>query len=133
MRPDFSAEPLDTNQRARATLRASVRLHKVPGTIGETVEPLQPVPFPRVVFSLGPFHPQPFHRGAHSAVTPIIVIPSRMASTRLPGKPLADIHGKPMIVHVLDRAREADIGPAAVAWGDPEIAEAVEPPAGSPS
>jgi 3-deoxy-manno-octulosonate cytidylyltransferase (CMP-KDO synthetase) len=48
-----------------------------------------------------------------------------MASTRLPGKPLADIHGKPMIVHVLDRAREADIGPAAVACGDPEIADAV--------
>lgn len=48
-----------------------------------------------------------------------------MASTRLPGKPLADIHGKPMIVHVLERALEAGIGPAAVACGDPEIAEAV--------
>jgi 3-deoxy-manno-octulosonate cytidylyltransferase (CMP-KDO synthetase) len=48
-----------------------------------------------------------------------------MASTRLPGKPLADIHGKPMIVHVLDRAREARIGPVAVACGDAEIAEAV--------
>ena len=58
-------------------------------------------------------------------MNPIVVIPSRMASTRLPGKPLADIHGKPMIVHVLDRAREADIGPAAVACGDPEIADAV--------
>ena len=58
-------------------------------------------------------------------MNPIVVIPSRMASTRLPGKPLADIHGKPMIVHVLDRGREADIGPVAVACGDPEIAEAV--------
>jgi 3-deoxy-manno-octulosonate cytidylyltransferase (CMP-KDO synthetase) len=58
-------------------------------------------------------------------VNPIVVIPSRMASTRLPGKPLADIHGKPMIVHVLDRAREAEIGPAAVACGDVEIADAV--------
>lgn len=48
-----------------------------------------------------------------------------MASSRLPGKPLADIHGKPMIVHVLDRAREADIGPVAVACGEPAIAEAV--------
>ena len=58
-------------------------------------------------------------------MTPIVVIPSRMASTRLPGKPLADIHGKPMIVHVMDRGREADIGPVAVACGDPEIAAAV--------
>jgi 3-deoxy-manno-octulosonate cytidylyltransferase (CMP-KDO synthetase) len=48
-----------------------------------------------------------------------------MASTRLPGKPLADIHGRPMIVHVLQRALEADIGPVAVACGDTEIAEAV--------
>ena len=48
-----------------------------------------------------------------------------MASTRLPGKPLADIQGKPMIVHMLDRGREAGIGPVAVACGDPEIAEAV--------
>ena len=48
-----------------------------------------------------------------------------MASTRLPNKPLADIHGRPMIVHVLDRAREADIGPVAVACGDAEIADAV--------
>ena len=58
-------------------------------------------------------------------MNPIVVIPSRMASTRLPGKPLADIHGRPMIVHVLDRAREADIGPVAVACGDAEIADAV--------
>ena len=48
-----------------------------------------------------------------------------MASQRLPGKPLADIHGRPMIVHVLRRAREAEIGPAAVACAEPEIAEAV--------
>jgi 3-deoxy-manno-octulosonate cytidylyltransferase (CMP-KDO synthetase) len=58
-------------------------------------------------------------------VNPILVIPARMAATRLPGKPLADIHGRPMIAHVLDRAREAGIGPAAVACGEPEIAEAV--------
>ena len=58
-------------------------------------------------------------------MTPIVVIPSRMASTRLPGKPLADINGKAMILHVLDRAREADIGPVAVACADPEIADAV--------
>ncbi len=40
----------------------------------------------------------------------IILIPARLASTRLPGKPLADIHGLPMIVHVQRRAAEAGIG-----------------------
>ncbi len=58
-------------------------------------------------------------------MSPIIVIPSRMASTRLPGKPLALIAGRAMILHVLDRAREADIGPVAVACADAEIADAV--------
>lgn len=48
-----------------------------------------------------------------------------MASTRLPGKPLADIHGKPMIVHCLERARAAKVGPVAVACGEEEIAEPV--------
>ncbi len=48
-----------------------------------------------------------------------------MASTRLPGKPLADIGGLPMIVHVLNRAREAALGPVAVACAEAEIAEAV--------
>ncbi len=56
---------------------------------------------------------------------PIVLIPARMASTRLPGKPLADIHGRPMIVHVLDRAREADLGPVVVACAETEIAAAV--------
>jgi 3-deoxy-manno-octulosonate cytidylyltransferase (CMP-KDO synthetase) len=58
-------------------------------------------------------------------VNPIVIIPARMASTRLPGKPLADIHGQPMIVHMLERGREADIGPVAVACGDAEIVDAV--------
>lgn len=58
-------------------------------------------------------------------MNPIVLIPSRLAASRLPGKPLADIHGKPMIVHVLDRGREAGIGPVAVACGDAEIADAV--------
>ena len=48
-----------------------------------------------------------------------------MASTRLPGKPLADIAGRPLIVHVLERAVEADVGPALVACCEPEVAEAV--------
>ena len=54
-----------------------------------------------------------------------------MAASRLPGKPLADIHGRPMIVHVLERGREADIGPVAVACGDPEIAIAVRAAGGT--
>ena len=45
----------------------------------------------------------------------LILIPARMAATRLPGKPLADIAGEPMIVHVLRRAQAADIGPVVVA------------------
>ena len=57
---------------------------------------------------------------------PIIVIPARMASTRLPGKPLADIHGAPMIVHVWRRAREAGLGPVVVAAAEREIVAAVE-------
>ncbi len=55
----------------------------------------------------------------------LILIPARMASTRLPGKPLADIAGKPMIVHVLDRATEARLGPVFVATDSEEIAAAV--------
>lgn len=55
----------------------------------------------------------------------IVLIPARMAATRLPGKPLADIHGVPMIVHVFRRAVEAGIGRVAVATDDPGIAAAV--------
>ncbi len=56
---------------------------------------------------------------------PIVVIPTRMASRRLPGKPLADIHGEPMIVHVWRRAVEAGLGPVVVACAEAEVAEAV--------
>ena len=59
-------------------------------------------------------------------MNPIVVIPARMASTRLPGKPLALIDGVPMVVHVLRRALAAGIGPVAVACAEPEIAEAVQ-------
>ena len=59
-------------------------------------------------------------------MTPIVLIPARMAATRLPGKPLADIEGAPMIVRVLRQAQAAGIGPVAVAAGDPEIVAAVE-------
>jgi 3-deoxy-manno-octulosonate cytidylyltransferase (CMP-KDO synthetase) len=57
---------------------------------------------------------------------PIILIPARMASTRLPGKPLADIGGVPMIVRVWRRAVAAKAGPVVVAAGDREIVQAVE-------
>ncbi|WP_416796636.1 3-deoxy-manno-octulosonate cytidylyltransferase [Ciceribacter azotifigens] len=56
----------------------------------------------------------------------LVLIPARMASTRLPGKPLADICGQPMIVQVARRAREADVGRIIVAVDDPRTFEAVE-------
>ncbi|MBM3731923.1 MAG: 3-deoxy-manno-octulosonate cytidylyltransferase [Acidimicrobiia bacterium] len=56
---------------------------------------------------------------------PVAVIPARMASTRFPGKPLADLLGEPMIVHVWRRAREAAVGPVIVAAAETEIADAV--------
>jgi 3-deoxy-manno-octulosonate cytidylyltransferase (CMP-KDO synthetase) len=55
----------------------------------------------------------------------IVLIPARMASTRLPGKPLADIAGLPMIVQVVRRAEEAAIGRVVVATDTEEIATAV--------
>jgi 3-deoxy-manno-octulosonate cytidylyltransferase (CMP-KDO synthetase) len=58
--------------------------------------------------------------------SPLVLIPARMASTRLPLKPLADIHGAPMIVHVWRRAMEAEVGPVVVAADDPAIVAAVE-------
>jgi 3-deoxy-manno-octulosonate cytidylyltransferase (CMP-KDO synthetase) len=56
---------------------------------------------------------------------PIILIPSRLAATRLPDKPLALIAGEPMIVHVWRRAVEAKIGPVAVATDSERIADAI--------
>ena len=55
----------------------------------------------------------------------LILIPARMAATRLPGKPLADIAGAPMIVHVLRRAEAAAVGPVVVATNSLEIEAAV--------
>jgi 3-deoxy-manno-octulosonate cytidylyltransferase (CMP-KDO synthetase) len=57
--------------------------------------------------------------------SPLVVIPGRLAASRLPGKPLADIGGTPMIVHVWRRAVAADVGRVVVACGDAPIAEAV--------
>ena len=59
-------------------------------------------------------------------MSPIILIPARMASTRLPGKPLADIHGQPMIVRVWAQAMAARLGPVVVAAAEPDIVKAVE-------
>jgi 3-deoxy-manno-octulosonate cytidylyltransferase (CMP-KDO synthetase) len=58
-------------------------------------------------------------------MNPLVLIPARMAATRLPGKPLADIGGQPMIVRAWRRASESGL-PVAVAAGDPEIVEAIE-------
>jgi 3-deoxy-manno-octulosonate cytidylyltransferase (CMP-KDO synthetase) len=59
-------------------------------------------------------------------MNPILLIPARMASTRLPGKPLAAIAGRPMIVRVWERAMAADLGPVVVAAAEPEIVAAIE-------
>ena len=61
---------------------------------------------------------------------PIILIPARLASTRLPNKPLAQICGLPMIVQVLKRAQEADCGRVVVAAAEAEIVDAVESASG---
>jgi 3-deoxy-manno-octulosonate cytidylyltransferase (CMP-KDO synthetase) len=61
-----------------------------------------------------------------SPSNPIVMIPARLGSTRLPNKPLADIAGLPMIVQVCARAAEARVGPVLVAAAEREIAEAVE-------
>lgn len=55
----------------------------------------------------------------------IAIIPARYASTRLPGKPLADIHGKPMVVHVMERARESGAARVIVATDHADVADAV--------
>jgi 3-deoxy-manno-octulosonate cytidylyltransferase (CMP-KDO synthetase) len=55
----------------------------------------------------------------------VIIIPARMASTRLPGKPLADIHGTPMIVEVWKRAVAANVGHVMVAAAEYQIADAI--------
>lgn len=61
-----------------------------------------------------------------SPMKPIVLIPSRLAATRLPNKPLADIHGTPMIVHVWRRAKEAECGPVLVACAEQALVDAVK-------
>ncbi len=66
-------------------------------------------------------------------MTAIILIPARLSASRLPGKPLLDIGGLPMIVQVMNRALEADIGPVAIAYdqADEAIGEAVRKAGGN--
>ncbi len=66
-----------------------------------------------------------------SRLSPVVIIPARMAASRLPGKPLADIAGKPMIQHVLERAMAADIAPVWVATDDDAILKAVQAAGGN--
>ncbi len=65
-------------------------------------------------------------------MNPLILIPARMAATRLPDKPLADIGGTPMIVRAWRQAVLSGL-PVAVAAGDREIVDAIESAGGSPS
>src|SRR3989442_1409163 len=64
--------------------------------------------------------------GQMAASDVLIVIPARMAAPRLPGKPLADIAGEPMIVHVLRQARAAAVGEVVVATDSEAVAASVE-------
>ncbi|WP_292528404.1 3-deoxy-manno-octulosonate cytidylyltransferase [Methylocystis sp.] len=64
------------------------------------------------------------------ALAPIVVIPARLGSTRLPGKALAEIDGRPIVIHVWERACAAAVGPVVVATDAPEIARVVEAASG---
>jgi len=73
-----------------------------------------------------PFMVSAMNTTLNPPLNPVVLIPSRLASTRLPDKPLADIGGEPMIVHCWRRALEAALGPVVVACGDAAIKDAVE-------
>src|SRR6266481_3737738 len=81
-------------------------------------------------FRQSPLFPACFYaapdRAPMTETRTLVLIPARMAATRLPGKPLLDIAGLPMIVHVLRRAEAAKIGRVAVATDTPEIAAVVK-------
>ncbi|AUV13152.1 3-deoxy-manno-octulosonate cytidylyltransferase [Aeromonas caviae] len=57
----------------------------------------------------------------------VVVIPARYASTRLPGKPLADIHGKPMVQHVVEKALQSGADRVIVATDDERVQQALAP------
>ncbi|CAN5208229.1 3-deoxy-manno-octulosonate cytidylyltransferase [soil metagenome] len=96
-----------------------------------TVCPRSGNPYKSRSFSANPLFSCAFLPGSRLPLTMIetrtlVLIPARMAATRLPGKPLLDIAGLPMIVHVLRQAKAANIGRVAVATDSIEIAAAVE-------
>ena len=72
---------------------------------------------------MAPLRVEPPH-GKPTPMSSVVVIPARMASTRLPGKPLADIHGRPMIAWMVEIGRAANAGPVLVAAAEEDIAEA---------
>lgn len=57
---------------------------------------------------------------------PVVLIPARMASSRLPGKPLADIAGKPMLWHVWSQARQADVARVVIATDSLQIQQVMQ-------
>ena len=64
-------------------------------------------------------------------LSPVIIIPARMSASRLPGKPLAEIAGRPMIQHVWERAVEADIAPVWVAADDSAVFDVIQAAGGN--
>lgn len=67
---------------------------------------------------------RPVTRGKRLRMNPIVVIPMRMASSRLPGKPMAEIHGRPMVAWMVELALKAGAGPVLVAAAEAEVADA---------
>src|SRR5690606_4686044 len=59
-------------------------------------------------------------------MSPLLIIPARLGAQRLPRKPLADIHGVPMILHTWKRAQEANVGRVLIACAEPELVEVVQ-------
>src|SRR5436190_8117139 len=105
---------------SRRTL-SRVEISVCPGSGNPYKRPdFPPIPIISGMFSLPSVTPRPMTENRT-----LVLIPARMAATRLPGKPLLDIGGVPMIVHVLRRAEEAQIGRVAVATDTPAIAAAV--------
>ena len=104
--------------------RPAAAAPQVGGQLSLLTGPIKPYKPPLLrpfatIFALNPFARR------RPIMNPLVIIPARMTATRLPGKPLADIAGRPMIAHVVARALEADLGPVAVAADAPEIAEAL--------
>src|SRR6476660_5360014 len=108
------------NQLSRRTL-SRVEISVCPRSGNPYKRPdFPPIPIISGLFSQGPPDLAPM-----TETRTLVLIPARMAATRLPGKPLLDIAGLPMIVHVLRRAEAAKIGRVAVATDTPEIAAVV--------